>query len=60
MKVNSQDYKTGPGMSHMKLAHAYVPFQRYTTNYPPQEALMKGTYFPDLYMPYRPGQRGYY
>lgn len=35
-----------------KLAHAYVPFQIYTRSYSPEEALKKGTMFPELYMPY--------
>lgn len=31
------------------LAHAYVPRQTYSKAYSPQEALMKGTLFPELY-----------
>lgn len=31
------------------LAHAYVPWQCYTTAFSPSEALMKGTLFPELW-----------
>jgi len=37
----------------MELARAYVPFQRLKQVYDPKEALMKGTLFPELYMPYK-------
>lgn len=37
----------------MVLARAYVPFQRLNQVYDPKEALMKGTLFPELYMPYK-------
>ena len=43
-----------------RLAHAYVPFQRYTDHYSLEEALKKGTLFPDLWMPYQEGKHGYY
>lgn len=35
--------------SPMKLGHSYVPWQFYDTAFNPQEALMKGTLFPELY-----------
>ena len=35
-------------MHHM-LAHAYVPWQTYEKAFPPQEALAKGTLFPELW-----------
>ncbi|MCL6635433.1 MAG: spore coat associated protein CotJA [Peptococcaceae bacterium] len=35
-----------------QLARAYVPVQSWTTPFSPQEALSKGTIFPDLYRPY--------
>lgn len=38
----------------MQLAHAYVPWQYYDAAFSPQEALMKGTLFPELYGPYIP------
>lgn len=47
----------GPNRDRMRLAHAYVPFQTFTNSYPPEEALRRGTLFPELYMPYRPGRR---
>lgn len=33
----------------MVLAHSYVPWQYYDTAFCPQEALMKGTLFPELW-----------
>lgn len=50
----------GPGMGRMRLAHAYVPYQYYSSSYSPEEALSKGTLYPELYMPYRPGKKEYY
>jgi len=38
----------------MQLAHSYVPWQCYEAAFSPQEALMKGTLFPELYGPYMP------
>lgn len=38
----------------MMLAHSYVPWQHYNSAFNPQEALMKGTLFPELYGPYMP------
>lgn len=34
---------------NMVLAHAYVPWQYYDRAFCPQEALMKGTLFPELW-----------
>lgn len=34
------------------LARAYVPFQYMNQVYSPEEALRKGTIFPELYKPY--------
>lgn len=42
--------------SNKKLAHAYVLWQHYNTAFRPQEALMKGTLFPELYGVYAPPQ----
>jgi hypothetical protein len=39
---------------HMQLAHSYVPWQFYETAFSPQEALMRGTLFPELYGVYEP------
>ncbi|GAW93104.1 spore coat associated protein CotJA [Calderihabitans maritimus] len=36
----------------IKLAEAYVPWQKYTKTFSPGEALQKGTLFPELYRPY--------
>lgn len=40
-----------------ELAHAYVPVQEYGKRYSPEAALQKGTIFPELYQPYRKGER---
>jgi hypothetical protein len=39
---------------NMQLAHAYVPWQFYERAFSPQEALMRGTLFPELYGVYEP------
>jgi len=39
-------------ITNVKLARAYVPFQKLCTLYPPDIALQKGTVFPELYSPY--------
>lgn len=36
----------------MKMGHAYVPYQFFADTFRPEEALHKGTIFPDLYQPY--------
>lgn len=36
-----------------QLAQAYVIPQEYKCGFPPKEALCKGTYFPELYKPYK-------
>ena len=48
-------YRPGPG-SRLKLARAYIPYQQYMDNYSPEEALNRGTFFPELFQPYR-GER---
>ena len=37
---------------NVRLAMAYVPFQKMCTLFNPIEALSKGTVFPELYSPY--------
>jgi len=46
-------YQYGPVFAPlaMRLAHAYVPWQRYNVVYGASEALERGTLFPELYMP---------
>jgi len=39
-------------MENLKLAQAYILDQPYTEKYPLDEALKKGTLFPNLYRPY--------
>lgn len=36
----------------VRLARAYVPYQKFCTLFPPIEALQKGTAFPELFSPY--------
>ena len=36
----------------VRLAAAYVPYQKFCTMFSPLEALAKGTVFPELYSPY--------
>lgn len=51
-------YESGSGPvgrpPKLRLAQAYVPWQRYGRTFSPREALMRGTLFPDLYRPYVP------
>lgn len=43
----------GSGSNNNRMiAHAYVPWQRYTEAFSPKEALRKGTLFPILYGAY--------
>ena len=44
----------------MELAQAYVPFQTLERLYPPEKALVAGTVFPELHMPYHPRGRYHY
>ena len=37
----------------MRLGRAYVPVQEYRENYSPEVALRRGTFFPELYIPYQ-------
>lgn len=41
-----------PMVEQAELAKAYIPSQEYKTNFTPEEALDKGTAFPELYKPY--------
>lgn len=38
---------------NMRLAEVYIPMQEYREIFDPQEALCRGTIFPELYRPYR-------
>jgi hypothetical protein len=38
---------------NMRLAQAYVVVQKYISIYPPEEALKRGTVFPELDLPYK-------
>ncbi|MGB4042258.1 MAG: spore coat associated protein CotJA [Bacillota bacterium] len=42
----------------MRLARAYIPFQRYGQVWSPAEGLRRGTIFPELFSPYIPRDKG--
>lgn len=44
---------------NVRLATAYVPYQRLCTLFKPLEALSKGTVFPELYSPYEGKDKKY-
>ncbi|AUG58998.1 spore coat associated protein CotJA [Acetivibrio saccincola] len=46
-------------LRNVRLARAYVPFQKLCSLYPPIEALKRGTAFPELYSPYRGVDKNY-
>ncbi|MDQ2087679.1 spore coat associated protein CotJA [Herbivorax sp. ANBcel31] len=46
-------------LRNVKLARAYVPFQRLCNVYSPIESLDKGTAFPELYSPYKGVDKNY-
>ena len=50
MDSNETDFRK----AGMELAQAYVPFQTFRAEnlYSPEDALLKGTIFPELYRPY--------
>ena len=39
-------------IKNIRLAAAYVPYQKFCTLFSPLEALKRGTAFPELYSPY--------
>jgi len=55
MKKRKSDFQHGYSNNcrRRELAQAYVPFQMLHDIFYPEEALMKGTLFPELYFPYR-------
>jgi hypothetical protein len=53
MSNPENDIKTQSLFSDLRLAEAYIPFQRYGQIFDPMAALMNGTLFPELYRPYR-------
>ncbi|GFN36875.1 spore coat associated protein CotJA [Tepidimicrobium xylanilyticum] len=48
--MNRDYYERG---REKQLARVYIPFQIMNQVFSPSEALMRGTLFPELYMPYR-------
>lgn len=40
-----------------RLGRAYVPFQVWGATFPWEEALHRGTIFPELFFPYEPHER---
>ncbi|NLY54887.1 MAG: spore coat associated protein CotJA [Firmicutes bacterium] len=57
--MDKQAQGTTAEMTTMQLGRAYVPFQVLGEMFTPEQALMKGTLFPDLYRPYKPGKWRY-
>lgn len=58
MKVESEKYDMNcipqeTCIKNVKLAAAYVPFQKMCSILYPMEALRRGTIFPELYSPYQ-------
>lgn len=51
-RVYGADEKAAAIQTPMRFGQAYVPRQVFDTVYPPDKALMHGTVFPELYMPY--------
>lgn len=49
---SKKEIKADAYVAPVRLAQAYVPWQRYGVIYSPPEALEKGTLFPELYFPY--------
>lgn len=45
-------FMCSPIIEQPELAKAYIPYQEYKASFPPEEALDKGTAFPELYKPY--------
>ncbi|NLM36046.1 MAG: spore coat associated protein CotJA [Clostridiales bacterium] len=43
----------------VRLARAYVPFQKMCSIFSPIEALKRGTIFPELYSPYESKEKKY-
>ena len=62
IKLGNACHKCGDNMptnrlelDNLPLAMSYVPFQKWTTTYPLEKALMRGTLFPDLDLPFKGG-----
>jgi len=51
--MNQNYYYEQSSSRDKNLARAYVPFQYMNQVYSPEEALRKGTIFPELYKPYK-------
>jgi len=43
----------GDNIDDFPIAMAYVPWQKWNGAYPAEEALEKGTVFPELYLPFK-------
>ncbi|MGI6372452.1 MAG: spore coat associated protein CotJA [Caldicoprobacterales bacterium] len=50
--ILGSDYMVLPFPPNSKLARAFFVAQRYTTSFPPREALERGTMFPELFTPW--------
>lgn len=52
-----RDFFIPPMPENASLAFAYIKFQQYGDISPTDEALLRGTVFGELYMPYQPAKR---
>ena len=53
--ISNKRKSANRGMNDMMIAQAYVPYQEAGELFCPETALMKGTAFPELYVPYKRG-----
>lgn len=58
MQHNQGQMQHTQNMQPMALAMAYVPWQKWTSTYPLDEGLHKGTIFPDLDLPFEGRKQG--
>lgn len=56
--MNQENKMNRDNIDHMSVAMAYVPWQYFTKTYEPQKALMVGTIFPELDLPFIGGNGG--
>ncbi len=55
--VMAQNMTGTAGQLPLPLAMAYVPPQKWTITYDPEEALRAGTFFPALHLPFEGGRK---
>lgn len=52
IQENIDKYMNSDFGNKLELARAYFLIQKYSEGYNPEEAMMKGTMYPELYRPY--------